>query len=75
MVNKFMFIYGGTSYLILFTMSILLAGTSLGIGFAEDNDDLTKHDVDSLCDASEDYEGHEEECDKLYDQVEDDDDD
>ena len=37
----------------------------------KDKDDLTKHDVDVLCDASEDYEAHKEQCDKLYDKVQD----
>ncbi len=73
MVNKFMFIYGRTSYLILFTMSILLAGTSLGIGFADDDDDndLSSYDVAVLCDATEDYEAHKKQCDKLYDELRD----
>ena len=36
-----------------------------------DKDDLTQHDVDVLCDATEDYEAHKEQCDKLYDKVQD----
>ena len=43
--------------------------------FAEkdnDNDKLSKYDVDVLCDASEDYEENKEQCDKLYDMVKDD---
>ena len=35
------------------------------------DDDLTKHDVDVLCDATEDYEENKEQCDKLYDKVQD----
>ena len=37
----------------------------------KDKDDLTKHDVDVLCDATEDYKAHKEQCDKLYDKVQD----
>jgi hypothetical protein len=39
----------------------------------DDDNDLNQHDVDILCDASEDYEAHKDQCDKLYDQVRDDD--
>ena len=31
-----------------------------------DKDELTQRDVDVLCDATEDYESHKEQCDKLY---------
>ena len=34
--------------------------------------DISRYDVDVLCDASEDYEAHKEQCDKLYDSVEED---
>ncbi|MGI9010646.1 MAG: hypothetical protein ACR2F1_05615 [Nitrososphaeraceae archaeon] len=47
----------------------------ISTAFAEkDNDDkeLSKYDVDVLCDATEDYEQNKEQCDKLYDIVEDD---
>ena len=37
----------------------------------KEDDELSKYDVDVLCDASEDYEENKEQCDKLYDMVED----
>jgi hypothetical protein len=43
---------------------------SATLAFADkDDDELTQRDVDVLCDASEDYEAHKEQCDKLYDEV------
>lgn len=36
------------------------------------DEDINRYDVDVLCDASEDYEAHKEQCDKLYDMVEED---
>ena len=36
----------------------------------KEDDELSKYDVDVLCDASEDYEENKEQCDKLYDMVE-----
>lgn len=39
---------------------------------SEDDNELTERDVDVLCDASEDYEAHKEQCDKLYDNVKED---
>jgi hypothetical protein len=36
------------------------------------DEDINRYDVDVLCDASEDYEAHKEQCDKLYDSVEED---
>jgi len=45
---------------------------SATLAFADkDDDELTERDVDVLCDASEDYEAHKEQCDKLYDKVQD----
>jgi hypothetical protein len=45
---------------------------SATLAFAnKDKDELTQRDVDILCDASEDYEAHKEQCDKLYDKVQD----
>lgn len=51
--------------------------SELQIVYTEKDDDkeLSDYDVDVLCDASEDYEAHKEQCDKLYDMVEDEDDD
>lgn len=31
--------------------------------------ELSEHDVECLCGASEDYEAHKEQCDKLYDML------
>lgn len=53
----------------LFILVIIAAPTV----YAEKNK-LSKQDVDELCDASEDYEAHKKQCDKLYDKLEDDDD-
>ena len=41
----------------------------------KDKDKLSKYDIDVLCDASEDYEAHKEQCDKLYKSLKDNDDD
>ena len=51
---------------LLFSIAIIIAPT---IVYADKNK-LSKQDVDVLCDASEDYEAHKEQCDKLYDSVE-----
>ncbi len=51
----------------LFSLSIIAAPTV----YAEKNK-LSKQGVDELCDASEDYEAHKKQCDKLYDALEDD---
>ena len=53
---------------LLFSIAIIIAPT---IVYADKNK-LSKQDVDVLCDASEDYEAHKEQCDKLYDSVEED---
>jgi len=39
-------------------------------GSAEKDNDLSERDVAVLCGASEDYEAHKEQCDKLYDMLE-----
>jgi hypothetical protein len=36
----------------------------------EDDDELSERDVAELCGASEDYERNQEQCDKLYDMLE-----
>ena len=53
---------------LLFSIAIIITPT---IVYADKNK-LSKQDVDVLCDASEDYEAHKEQCDKLYDSVEED---
>src|SRR5687768_11630316 len=66
--------------LIIMTLSMVFSITAaitenLSIVYAEkdnEDDELSERDVDILCDASEDYEAHKEQCDKLYDSVEDD---
>ena len=52
----------------LFSLAIIAAPTV----YAEKNK-LSERDVDVLCDASEDYEAHKKQCDKLYDALEEDD--
>jgi hypothetical protein len=39
-------------------------------GKDKDDDQLTEHDLAVLCGASEDYEANKEQCDKLYDMLE-----
>ena len=39
-------------------------------GKDKDDDQLTERDIAVLCGASEDYETHKEQCDKLYDMLE-----
>ena len=53
---------------LLFSIAIIITPT---IEYADKNK-LSKQDVDVLCDASEDCEAHKEQCDKLYDSVEED---
>ena len=52
----------------LFSLAIIAAPTV----YAEKNK-LSEQDVDELCDASEDYEAHKKQCDKLYDALKEDD--
>ena len=52
----------------LFFLIIIAAPTV----YAEKNK-LSERDVAELCDASEDYEAHKKQCDKLYDALEEDD--
>ena len=54
--------------------SITAITENLSIVYAEkdnEEDKLSERDVDVFCDASEDYEAHKEQCDKLYDKVQD----
>jgi hypothetical protein len=52
----------------LFLLIVIAAPTA----YAEKNK-LSEQDVEELCDASEDYEAHKKQCDKLYDALEEDD--
>ena len=55
--------------------SITAITENLSIVYAErdnEEDELSKYDIDVLCGASEDYERNQEQCDKLYDIVKDD---
>ena len=52
----------------LFSLVIITAPTVYA-----DKNKLSEQDVDELCDASEDYEAHKKQCDKLYDDLEEDD--
>jgi len=52
----------------LFSLAIIAAPTVYA-----DKNKLSQQDVDELCDASEDYEAHKKQCDKLYDALEEDD--
>ena len=57
---------------LLSIFSIIASTENLSIVYAErddEEDELSKRDVAVLCDASEDYEAHKEQCDKLYDKV------
>ena len=65
--------------LITMTLSMIFSITeiteNLSIVYPEkdnEEDELSERDVDVLCDASEDYEAHKEQCDKLYDSIEED---
>ena len=55
----------------LFCLAVIAAPTAYLTVYADKNK-LSKQDVDELCDASEDYEAHKKQCDKLYDNLEDD---
>ena len=53
---------------LLFSIAIIITPTIV----YTDKNKLSKQDVDVLCNASEDYEVHKEQFDKLYDSVEED---
>ena len=57
-------------HIIIFIIVVLVLGVCLDISFAEKDDDLSERDVSVLCGASEDYEENKEQCDKLYDMLE-----
>lgn len=50
---------------------IIMSGNHPQIYSEKDDDDkdLSEYDVESLCGASEDYEAHKEQCDKIYDML------
>ena len=67
------------SLLLIMTISVLLSMIAIAETqqtiYAEKDDDenedeLSERDVAVLCGASEDYEAHKEQCDKLYDMLE-----
>ena len=56
--------------LVLVLVSIIIPSATTSTYADNKEDDLTERDVAVLCDASEDYEAHKEQCDKLYDSLE-----
>ena len=58
---------------LLSIFSIIASTENLSIVYAEkdnEEDELSERDVAVLCGASEDYEENKEQCDKLYDMLE-----
>lgn len=57
--------------ILLFSVAMITEPTTVYASEEENEQDDTQY-VDELCDASEDYEANKEECDKLYDALEED---